>query len=189
MPHRAQPIRSVGSPNWIRIGASIALAIVVAVAVWLVLRDAGGGDKPAAASSTASAATLGTLRALPHEVGHDVYWAGPRASYTYELTEVDGTIVIRYLPPGIAVGDPRPDYLTISTSAAVRPYGVLRRERKQPGNTSRRVPAGAIATWSADHPERVNLAFRRSNVLIQVYDPSVVRAQRLATSGAVKPIR
>jgi hypothetical protein len=189
MPHRAQPIRSVGSPNWIRIGASIALAIAVAVAVWLVLRDARSGDKPPAASSTASAATVGTLRALPHEVGHDVYWAGARASYTYELTEVDETIVIRYLPLGIAVGDPRPDYLTISTFSAVRPYDVLSRERKQPGNASRRVGAGGIATWSADRPERVNLAFRRSNVRIQVYDPSVVRARRLATSGAVKPIR
>jgi hypothetical protein len=189
MLHRAQPIRSVGGPNWIRIGTSIALAIVVAVAVWLVLRDARGGDKPAAASSTASAATVGTLRALPHEVGHDVYWAGPRASYTYELTEVDETIVIRYLPPGIAVGDPRPDYLTISSSSAARPYNALRRERTQPGNASRVVPAGGIAIWSADRPQRVNLAFRHSNVQIQVYDPSVVRAQRLATSGDVKPIR
>src|SRR3954453_5432400 len=105
MPHRSQPIRSVGSPNWIRIGASIALAIVVAVAVWLVLRDDRGGDKPVAGSSTASAATVDQLRALPPEVGAAGYWGGPRASYTYELTEVDGTIVIRYLPPGIAVGD------------------------------------------------------------------------------------
>jgi hypothetical protein len=36
-------------------------------------------------------------------VKHPVYWAGPRPSYTYELTRTsDGRIFVRYLPTGVA---------------------------------------------------------------------------------------
>jgi hypothetical protein len=176
-----------GGADWLRIASATALSIVVAVIVWLVLKD-DGDSEPAVPASTASAATLATLRALPGEVGHDVYWVGPRPTFTYELTELTGRVFIRYLPLGIPVGDPRPDYLTIGTYSVRTPYRNLRRRAGKPGTGFRAAAGGGIAVWSRDRPQSVYLAYRRSTLQIEVFDPSAARARRLATSGAVRPI-
>jgi hypothetical protein len=188
MAQGAQPVRSAGGTSWVRIVTAVALAIVAAVVVWLIVKGDGTGDKPAGPSSSASAATLSTIRALPGELEHDVYWAGERSANTYELTEVQGNIFIRYLPPGIRVGDPRPDYLTIGTYPAARAYSVLSRRARQRGNRSRRAVGGGIAVWSDRRPQSVYLAYPRANIQVEVYDPSSARARWLATSGAVEPI-
>src|SRR2546425_7406524 len=109
----AQPARTTGGPNWYRIVPIMVLAVIVAVIVWLIVK--GDDNNDTSASPPARAATIDTLRSLPGQVGHDVYWAGNRARFTSELTQVDANIFIRYLPAGIAVGDPRPNYLTIGT--------------------------------------------------------------------------
>lgn len=184
-----KPAAAIGATSWLRIGAAVVLAVLAAVIVWLVIKGADGTDESSGVSSTASAATLSTLRALRAELGHEVYWAGVRPSRTRELTEVDRNIYIRYLPHGIRAGDPRPDYLTIGTYPTARAYASLRRRGRQPGNRSRRAAGGGIAVWSDSRPQSVYLAYPRSDVQIEVYDPSAARARRLATTGAVKPIR
>jgi hypothetical protein len=189
MAQGAQPVRSVGGTNWIRIAAAVVLAIVAGVIVWLIVKGGGDDHRTVGISSSASAATLDTLQALPGEVGHAVYWAGLRPGYTYELTEVKGNIFIRYLPPGVQVGDPRPDYLTIGTYPAARSYGALTRQGSKRGNGSRRAAGGGIAVWGDGRPQSVYVAYPRSGIQIEVYDPSAKRARRLATSGAVEPIR
>jgi hypothetical protein len=189
MAQGAQPVRSVGGANWIRITAAVVLAIVAGVIVWLIVKESGDDHKDVGASSSATAASLDTLQALPGELGHAVYWAGLRPGYTYELTEVKGNIFIRYLPPGVQVGDPRPNYLTIGTYRAARSYGVLTGQGSKRGNGSRRTASGGIAVWSAGRPQSVYVAHPRSDIQIEVYDPSAKRARRLATSGAVEPIR
>jgi hypothetical protein len=184
-----KPAGAIGTTSWLRLGTAVALAVLAAVIVWLIVRGADDMDGSSGVSSTASAATLSTLRSLPGELGHDVYWAGVQPSRTRELTEVDGNIYIRYLPRGIRAGDPRPDYLTVGTYPTARAYTSLRRRGRQPGNGSRRAAGGGIAVWSDSRPQTVYLAYPRSVVQIEVYDPSAARARRLATTGAVKPIR
>jgi hypothetical protein len=103
----AQPARTAGRPNWYRIVPIVVLAIIVGVIVWLIVK--GDDNKNSSTSPPASAATLGTLKSLPTQLGHDVYWAGQRAGFTYELTQVNNNIYIRYLPAGVSVGDPLPD--------------------------------------------------------------------------------
>jgi hypothetical protein len=52
-----------------------------------------------------TAVTRTGLASLAASVGHPVYWAGPRANVTYELTQTaDGRIFVRYLPKGTPVG-------------------------------------------------------------------------------------
>ena len=172
-------MRPLGRSGPVRLAASLALAIVVGVAVWLIVKG-NESSRPTATSSTGSAATLKTLRALPGEVGHPVYWAGTRRGYTLELTQVDGNLFIRYLPPGVAVGDPRPDFLTIGT------YRVSGARR---GGHLRRAAGGGIAVWSDSRPQSVYLAFPRTDLQVEIYDASATRARRLAVSGAVEPIR
>jgi hypothetical protein len=183
-----KPVGAVGSSNWLRICTAVALALAAAVAVWLIVKsddDAGSS----AGSTSANAATMSTLRALPGELGHHVFWAGPRAMYKYELTQVNDNIFIRYLPYGIHVGDPRPDYLTIGTYPRARAYRLLEQTGRDRQWQSRRTAGGGIAVWRQSRPQSVYLAFPRSTVQIEVYDPSATRARRLATTGAVRPIR
>jgi hypothetical protein len=183
-----KPVGAVGGSNWLRICIAVALALAAAVAVWLIVKNDDDVGR-SADSASANAATLSTLRALPGELGHHVYWAGPRASYKYELTQVDDNIFIRYLPYGIHVGDPRPDYLTVGTYPRARAYALLEKTSRDRRWQSRRAAGGGIAAWRESRPQSVYLAFPRSAVQIEVYDPSAARARRLATTGAVRPIR
>jgi hypothetical protein len=189
MAQGAQPVGGVGGANWLRIGAALALAIVAGVIVWLIVKGGGDDKGTVGPSSSATAATLETLHALPGEVGHPVYWAGRQAGYLYELTEVKGNIFIRYLPPGVQVGDPRPNFLTIGTYPSKRSYEMLKKQSRKRGSASRRAAGGGIAVWSDGRPQSVYVSYPRSDIQIEVYDPSARRARRLATSGAVEPIR
>lgn len=187
MTQGAQPARTAGRPNWYRIAPIVVLAIVIGVIVWLIVK--GDDDNETSSSPPANAASIDTLRTLPGELGHDVYWAGERSGFTYELTQVDGNIYIRYLPAGINVGDPRPNYLTVGTYPKRRAYAVLRRQGGQTGNHSVATARGGIAVWSDQRPQSVYVAYPGSDVQVEVYAPSSSRARRLATSGTVTPIR
>ena len=90
----------------------LAAAAGLAAGVWWFVgrdNDSSKGAEPVAASAS-------DLRELPNSVGHVVYWAGPKASLTYELTRTSrGYVYIRYLPRGVEVGDKRPQFLTVAT--------------------------------------------------------------------------
>jgi hypothetical protein len=187
MAQGAQPVRGVGSAGRLRIATALALAIAVAVAVWLIVKT--DDRKPAVPSPAGSAATLSTIRALPGQVGHRVYWAGQRSGFTYELTEVDRALFIRYLPAGVHVGDPRPDFLTIATFPRAGAYDDLKRRARRSRNRSRRVTGRGLAVWSSRRPQRILLAHPSAGLRIEVYDPSAARALELVTSGAIEPIR
>jgi hypothetical protein len=189
MAQGAQGVPAVGGSNRLRIATSIALAVVVAVVVWLIVKPNEDTSDTTGPSAAASAATLSTLRALPGEVGHPVYWARTRAGYTLELTEVEGNLFIRYLPPGIDVGDPRADYLTVGTYRVADAYALLKRQSRRRGNHALRARGGGIAVWSDSRPQSVYLAYPSADIQVEIYDTSAVRARRLATTGAVERIR
>jgi hypothetical protein len=182
-------VRTTSGSSWLRIGGSLTLAILAGVVVWLIVKGKDDANKPVGPTSTATAVTLSTLRALPGELGHDVYWTGEDPAYKYELTQVDRSIYVRYLPPGVGAGDPRPDFLTVGTYPAAGSYSVLRRQGRQHGNHLRRVSGGGVAVWSDSRPQSVYVAFPRSDLQVEVYDTSAARALRLVVTGAVKPIR
>ena len=57
------------------VGASLLVAAVaIGVAVWALSRE---DSSPAEPTTDAVAASEDDLRALPEEIGHPVYWAGP----------------------------------------------------------------------------------------------------------------
>src|SRR5690349_21787017 len=87
-----------------------ALATAAAVVAAILLANSGSSTTqksrttasvPATRGTTVQAVSMGTLTALPGVLGHPVYWAGPRAGATYELTRSpDGRVYIRYLTGG-----------------------------------------------------------------------------------------
>ena len=180
-----------------RIGAVVAIALAAGLLVWLILR---GNDDSSSTSTTGLttttavaarplAATPATLGALADEVGHPVYWVGPRQNRTYELTRTsNGRIFIRYLPPDAEIGNGSALYTIVGTYPVKSAHEVLQRLSTQPGEKSASAPGGGLAVYSTTSPNNVYVAYPDSDVQIEVFDPSAKRALRLVTSGRVAPV-
>jgi hypothetical protein len=185
-----EPRRGRAGLNRVRIGAVIAIAVVVGFVAWLIFKDGDDDTTPAPQPPNSTAASVDQLRGLPGETGHDVYWVGRRPDNTYELTRTaDGNVYIRYLPPGAAVGIPRPDFLTIGTYPRRNALGGLRRLARRTGSVSFEVERGGLAVYSRDSPSSVYVAYPGKDVQIEVYDPSGKRARNLARSQRLRPLR
>jgi hypothetical protein len=143
------------------------------------------GSAPTAVPVAPKAASLADVKALAAVAGHPIYWAGPESGHTYELSELsDGRIFVRYLPAGVAIGDPNP-YKTIGTYPVTDAFAAVTAISKQPGATTLSVPNGGIATVDPKHPTSVYLAFPGSNLEIEVYAPSPEVASKLVTNGSI----
>jgi hypothetical protein len=130
-----------------------------------------------------SAEQLKTLAARFHQ---PVYWAGPVKGDIYEVRRVaSGGVYIRYLPPGVKVGDPRGDFLIVATY----PYpNSLSRLEQVPSPGGVHLPGGAYALPDPNYPKSVHVAFPVVPYQAEVYDPSPAVAQRIAFSGMVRPV-
>ena len=185
-------------PPWarnpqLRIGAVVAVALLIGFVVWLLVRGGGSGS---GTESTATgpalgpvAATQGDLRARSIDEGHPIYWAGPKADTTYELTRTsNGRIFIRYLPKGVPVGVDKADYTIVGTYPVPDATGVLEGLAKKSGERKLSVPGGGIAVYSTSQPTNVYVAYPGSNLQIEVFDPSARRALGIVASGQVVPV-
>jgi hypothetical protein len=189
MNERVQTLPSASSYGTrFRWAALVAVTILAGVVAWIAFM--GSGDEAKGPSrAAATAASVSQLEALPAKVGHDFYWAGAETGVTYELTQTDrGNLFVRYLPSGVEVDDPRPNFLTIGTYPRRDAYGVLQKFSKQPRAVSRQLSGGGIAVYSQDRPSSIYVAYPGQDLQVEVYDPSPNRALRLATSGKVRPI-
>ena len=100
--HTAEGLRASASNKRVRVAAILALAVAVALGAWLVFKGDDQGTEPSRAPASAVSAT--ELRALPNELGHEVFWAGAKPGFTYELTQTtQGNVFLRYLPAGVKV--------------------------------------------------------------------------------------
>jgi hypothetical protein len=186
------------APPWARnpqarIGAVVAVALLIGFVVWLLVRDGGNGSgtesTPTGAAIGPVAATEDRLRSLSIDEGHPIYWIGAKADTTYELTRTsNGRIFIRYLPKGAPVGVDKADYTIIGTYPVPNATGVLEGLAKNSDEQKLSVPGGGIAVYSTSQPTNVYVAYPGSNLQIEVFDPSADRARRIVTSGQVVPV-
>ncbi|HZO58159.1 MAG TPA: hypothetical protein VFB51_00565 [Solirubrobacterales bacterium] len=187
-PRPAAPAGSGSLGRRVGVAAAVAAVLAAAVGAFMVL---GGDDagRPASDGPVSTAVSVAALRALPEQTGHPVYWAGPRAGHTYELTRpTDGSVYVRYLPPGVRVGDRRPDFTTIGTYPRRGAGRDLRRLGRQPGAVTIPLGEGVIAVYTRAQPRSVYLGFPGRDLQVEVYDPSPREARRLARSGRVRPV-
>jgi len=145
---------------------------------------------PPSLRARSQAASAQQLKELATTLGHPIYWAGARAKVTYELTRTkSGNVYLRYLPPGVAVGAQKPDYLTIGTYPEKGALSILKRTAAKNHAPTMSVVGGGVALVDNKHPTSVYLAYPHVDLQIEVYDPRPGRAQQLVASGRIAPIR
>jgi hypothetical protein len=163
--------------------ASIAL-VLVALALAIVGGEGGGG---VASPGAARIVDVGELDALEGELGHPVYWAGPRPRHQIELRqEAEGSVYLRYLPPGVEAGDPRRDLLTVGTYPIVGAQGAVRRAAAAAHAAVRHLSGGGIAF--DDSTGSAYVAYPHSDLQIEVYSPKPGEAMGLVRSGAIEAV-
>jgi hypothetical protein len=146
---------------------------------------AGPGAPPRAPAEATSPAKL---KALATELGHPVYWVGPRTSTTYELvTTSDGQVLIRYLPRGTQLGAAGP-FLTVGTYAYPDALAAVKSLASRRGTTSFKLPGGGLAVTEDDRPENVHLAYPGADYQIEVFAPQAGAARALVESGKLQPV-
>jgi hypothetical protein len=180
-------IPSLRAPH-VRLGALVALGLVTFLAGWLVF---GGEDKtsPPTQAPSVRGVSEAELRDFAASSKTPVYWAGPRTGQTYELfTTSDGRVYIRYLPAGVKVGDPRPQFLTVGTYPLPNGFAAVKRVGRAPGATTRKLPGGGIAVLSSATPS-VYFAYPKAKYQVEVYAPSGSTARSLVLGGQVVPVR
>jgi hypothetical protein len=135
-----------------------------------------------------TAASVADLRALAKRLKHPIYWVGPKKGVTYELTQTaGGQLHIRYLAAGVKLGSPTP-YLAIGTYPFNGAYAATKALLKTKSNVQVKMPGGGVALYSKSYPQSIHLAFPRSDIQVEVYDPSAARARQFVTSGQVQAI-
>ncbi len=171
------------------------LAAILAAATVLSLVAAGCGGSSSGSSSSSGptratpvAVTPSQLRSLAHSAGHPIFWAGA-FNGTYELTTIaDGRTYVRYLPPGIPVGDSSL-HLTVGTYVRTTPpYAAVQAAAVSKHAAISHLKDGELAVAYRTRPQSVYLVFPGALYEVEVYDPSPATAMRLATTGKVVAI-
>jgi hypothetical protein len=175
----------LGNP-WMRLVAAVFVVAAAGVAGWFFLHNS--GTTPKAKRAPANTASASALASLATTLGHPVYWAGPKAGYTYELTHTtDGRIYIRYLPAGVAVGAAAPNYLTVGTYPVTDAIGTVRAIGHKPGGSLFKVAGGGVAAVDPDHPLSTYVAYPGSAYEVEVYAPSADQSRQLVAAGGLVP--
>jgi hypothetical protein len=167
----------------------IGVLVAASVVVWLLVR--GDGDK--ASPSTADGPVLvsqSDLERVAAEADHPVYWAGPRSGYSYELTvTASDRTYVRYLPKGVAAGDPRAEFLTVGTYPSHSSFKDLKRAAKDDGTRSESLDGGGLMIFSATRPTSVYFGYPGKPFQVEVFAPSAEAARKLVLDGGATPIR
>jgi hypothetical protein len=169
-----------------RVALAVLAGLVIAVALigWDAFSGDGDASRPATGAQSASESELRELAA-----SQPVYWAGPRAGQTYELTRTsDGRVFVRYLPQGVKVGDSRPQFLTVATYPRKSAFADLQRASKASGAVSRKLPNGGLAVYRPGSSS-VYFGYPDVNYQVEVFAPSPTTARSLVFNGQVVPVR
>jgi hypothetical protein len=187
----AHPQPSYAAPPRRSIAPTVTAALLVlAVAVTLfgVLRHRGQHKAFDLKLGVPTAASVGDLRSFA-SAGRPVYWVGPPNTGKLEVTRIaSGAVYVRYLPPGVNVGDPTAGYTTIATYPSPNAYATLSRSGRAAGAVHANAARHGLAVWRLSRQTSVYLAYRGTDYLIEVFDPSPRRARALALGQKIQPV-
>jgi hypothetical protein len=189
-PHTSEPLPGARTAvRGIRIGAVIAVALVIGLVLWLVLRDRGPSSaSPIPKGSKALPISVQGMKTLAR-FGIPIYWIGEKAGVHYELTKTsDNRVYIRYLPTDVKIGSDKP-YLTIGTYPMAAAFTVTSRMAENTDSVRIPIGKGGVAFYRDKSPTNVFLAYRGLDYQIELYAPRSVDARQLVASGQVKAVK
>lgn len=166
-----------------RTAAAVAIAVAVGLILWLTLRDTGSGSGKAVSSTD--------LQKLATSVGHPVFWLGQVDGDTNELTKKsNGTIIVRYLPPGVALGA-QGQYWSVATYPFPGAYAGIQRALRAGGATAIKLAHGGLAEYANTNPNNVHAAYPGYAYQVEVFAPggqavALVQAGKLTSFGGPK---
>jgi hypothetical protein len=195
------PAHSILVP--LRPAAPIQAALVVVAAAGLIAflvthhARSGGTSSYAENTVTASAASPipdGPVAVSPARLGQlaaaadqRLYWVGPRAGMTYELSRKGSELFLRYLPQGVAVGTSG-YYLAVGTYPFADAFDVTQQAAARSGSVRVLVGGGGVAFYYRSQPESVFVSFPSYPAQLQVYAQDPAEARSLVTSGQLRPV-
>ena len=180
---------------WRLVGIVLLVVVALAVAGVLIARHTGGKSNASTTTTTTAtvtpfgplAVTPATLHGFAAALGRPIYWKGPVQGYTYELTETTtGNVFVRYLPPGVRVGDKRAAFDVVGTYPYANALAALKAVPH--AQIDHLADGGVVVSTTAD-PKSVHIAYPGVDYQIEVYDPIPGRARETALSGRVRQIR
>jgi hypothetical protein len=128
------------------------------------------------------------LEAAARSLAQPLYWAGPDLGRSYELMrDEDESMIVRYLPKGVAAGDPGPR-LSVATIQLPNAYAQTEARSVKPDAVSIRSVDGGLAWYRKARPGTVYLAYPGLDYLIAIEDPAPERARRLIRTGQIRTI-
>ncbi len=177
------------------VGAVLLVVVVVAVAVVLLVGLSGGKSNGSSTTTTAApkvtpigpvGMSASGLLAFTRALGGSVYWIGPAAGFTYEVTRTSpGNVFVRYLPKGVHAGDKRAAFTVVGTYPYKRALATL--TAVPHGKIDKLSGGGVVLSTTAD-PKSVHIAYPGVDYEIEVYDPTAGRARLIALSGRLRPV-
>ncbi|HEX2391351.1 MAG TPA: hypothetical protein VHI77_00375 [Solirubrobacterales bacterium] len=169
-------------------GLAVSVALVVA-AVVLAIVGGSGGEPAAGIDTTPRFVDASALGDLEGSLEHQIYWAGERPGFRLELKEeAEGSVYLRYLPPGVEAGDPEQRYLTVGTYPVLEAVAALRRASARSGVPLKHLDDGGVVLPNAASAGSVYIAYPGSDLQIEVYDPTPGESLRLIRAGAIGPV-
>jgi hypothetical protein len=174
--------------RWPRIGAVVAVGLLIAFLVWLLVIKDDDDNGSSNATAAPAATSESDLASLADELGHPIYWAGPQSSAQLELEQSGGDVFLRYLTGDANVGTPQQDYLTVGTYPFPNAFDTLKDLSKDEGSLTNETPDGGFVLTNQGNPTSVYIAYPDQDLQIEVYDPDPERAFDIATSGDITPV-
>ncbi len=168
--------------------AVVAIGIVAGLLAWFFIVRTDDDETSAAPTAPSTAvpeiASLADLRALA-DSGETFYWAGVRSGTRIELTAPDGTVFIRYLPPGEPAGSTAPA-LTVATYPRSNAFDEVSRAAEGENVTKLDLPGGGVASVDETSGTNVHLAYPDQPYQVEVYSPQVGEARNLVANGTIR---
>jgi hypothetical protein len=121
------------------------------------------------------------LEGLVKKKNLEIYWAGPRAGYSYTVdTSNKGTHLLRYIKLNAKPSDVVSNSRVIATYKSKSAFADSIAAAERPENTGFRNPDGSVVFYQTAKKTSVYLAFPKKKVQIEIYDPIVGQALSLA---------
>lgn len=169
----------------------VALAIVVGAIVYLAVGGGDdGGEETAAAPEAVEARIVSEeeLEEIAADAENPVYWAGEMEGAELEVTEAEGSVLVRYLLEDDEAGTALAKRVAVGSYALPNPRKALNAFAETPGATVENVEGVGRVVINPEAGKNVFFVDPDNEVQVEVYAPSAKRAIGLVRSGQVQPI-